>query len=73
LIPNPSTGVFNIISSNNMATIQTVEIYNAIGEMVIVNSQLNTNCIDISNSPNGIYFARIIYGEESCLFKLMKE
>ena len=58
IYPNPSTGVFNVQSSQK---ISVMEIYNALGEKKF--SQKFTNEIfefDLSKQPNGIYFAHIV-------------
>lgn len=57
--PNPSsTGKFMIYSNDK---INFIEIYNVMGEKVLHEQIVNT--INLSNSPKGIYSARIIDGD----------
>lgn len=53
--PNPSTGIFNV---SNISAKATVEVYNMLGEKVL--QQQLTKEIDLSNSPKGIYFVKVI-------------
>ena len=61
IYPNPNSGQFTIESSAGGAS--TVEIYNTLGEKIYtgtLNSGNNTNIINISNQPNGVYLYRVI-------------
>ncbi len=51
--PNPSNGIFQIQSKE---LVQSVEIYNQIGQKILVK---NTSEINITNQPQGIYFVKI--------------
>jgi hypothetical protein len=51
IYPNPSTGLFNLSAKANL------EIYNIIGELISTIN--NTETIDLSNEPNGIYFVKL--------------
>lgn len=55
IYPNPSTGIFNIVSQQVIA----VEIYDLLGKLVY-NQQLvsGTNSIDISNINTGVYLLK---------------
>ncbi|MFN0012917.1 MAG: peptidoglycan DD-metalloendopeptidase family protein [Saprospiraceae bacterium] len=62
IVPNPNNGTFTIEMKNGdtQATGRWIEIYNLLGDKILVSEgQGTTVAIDISNQPNGIYFARI--------------
>ncbi|WP_178987366.1 T9SS type A sorting domain-containing protein [Winogradskyella schleiferi] len=54
LYPNPTNGILNIISNNEVSDIT---IYNELGQIVF--SQKNKNVLDISKLATGIYYLRI--------------
>lgn len=59
--PNPSNGVFNVNATQN---IQHIEVYNTLGEVVIVEEytageQQNNKRIDLSGMPGGIYMVQV--------------
>jgi len=76
ILPNPSTGIFNIALSHPelVSGSQTiVEVYNVFGEKVysssyqpLANSQ-QLKTIDLSNQPNGIYLYRVLNADGSPL------
>lgn len=51
------------INNPKNATIEAIEIYNVVGQMVLINST-NENTIDVSNLESGTYFIKI-YSENS--------
>ncbi|MCW1147106.1 LamG-like jellyroll fold domain-containing protein, partial [Flavobacterium lacisediminis] len=56
IYPNPSTGIFNIVSQQNVS----VEIYDLLGKLVYNQSLANgTNSIDISNINTGVYLLKV--------------
>lgn len=56
IYPNPSTGIFNIVSQQNAS----VEIYDLLGKLIYNQSLANgTNSIDISNVNTGVYLLRV--------------
>ena len=59
IYPNPSTGKFTVESAIRQQQM-SLEIYNAIGEKVM--QQQNSNVVDLSKSPKGIYFVKISDG-----------
>lgn len=63
IFPNPSEGLFNIISPENAI----IEIFGLTGNMVYRNENSNkTNVIDLSGNPEGLYILRIVKdGSES--------
>jgi len=68
--PNPSSGLFyvNLSQSNTQ-----VEVFNLVGEKVLVKTQLNkgVNAIDISTMPEGSYLVRIMNGNEVVTKKIV--
>lgn len=69
MFPNPTTGVVNIQSANQL---ETIEIYNLIGERV--NIFTNTNTINISNLSKGVYMLKFnTLNGESITKKLIRE
>lgn len=55
IYPNPSTGIFNIVSQQNAS----VEIYDLLGKLVYSQSLVSgTNSIDISNFNAGVYLLK---------------
>jgi len=71
VFPNPSNGIFQIQANGRqlMATSQ-IEVYNSVGQKVYSNSQITASSnfqIDLSGQPAGIYFYRILSGEEGII------
>lgn len=59
IYPNPSNGIFNIVSQENVS----IEIYNLLGKLVFNQPLANgTNSIDISNFNTGVYLLKTIDG-----------
>jgi xyloglucan-specific exo-beta-1,4-glucanase len=56
IYPNPTTGIFSI-QSNNQSAIQSIEIFNNLGQQVL--NFKNQATIDISNLSSGIYYVKI--------------
>ncbi|RWX01538.1 T9SS type A sorting domain-containing protein [Flavobacterium cerinum] len=56
IYPNPTSEVLNIRANNN-ATIETVEIFNNLGQQVL-NSK-NKSTINVSGLSNGIYYIKV--------------
>jgi len=54
IYPIPSTGIINIKSA---AHISSVLVKNVLGELVL--KKLNTNMVDLSGFPNGVYFLNV--------------
>lgn len=57
IFPNPSAGKFTINTPN---TLSKIEVYNVIGEKIL--EQENSNEIDLSSSPKGMYLVKIYEG-----------
>ncbi len=66
IYPNPSSGKFVIASGNEQ--INTIEIYNVIGDKIYVDlnfNQQSTKEIDLSSFQKGIYFIKCSVGEKT--------
>ena len=69
VFPNPTNGLVTIKCTEK---IQSIVIYNLTGQKVA--QFQNTNTINISNLPNGIYTAKVIVGSSKpTMHKLVKE
>ena len=68
--PNPAQNVLNIKGIN---TLKEVTLYDLTGKLVLKNTDLSSNTIDLSNLKVGIYMVRIIdeFGNTSSQ-KIMK-
>jgi len=74
LYPNPVYDKFTIEFIQNPAVIYTYSINNMEGKEVITGKLHETKTlIDISNIPQGIYFIKIISGDNIGLLKIIKE
>ena len=70
IYPNPSNGTFSILCS--MLVVQSLEIYNVLGEKFYSNAQqLANSVIDISSRPSGVYFIRIKTNKETLNEKIV--
>ena len=67
--PNP-TRDYITISSNKI--IDRIELFDLLGTLVL-NTEVNTNKIDIRDLPNGIYLMAIYSGTERTIKKVIKE
>lgn len=64
--PNPVSDVINITSIINL---DKVELYNLLGNLVL-KTETNTNSIDVSNLPSGIYLISVYSGNERVVKKI---
>lgn len=76
VFPNPSAGVFTIWLENDKHENLSFRVLNALGEEVLLNGQegiVNKNKIniDISNQSPGIYYIRLLIGEEMVTKKIV--
>jgi len=64
--PNPNTGLFNIEVLGNTTLTITIEIWNAIGELVRSEGALTNamHIIDMGDIVNGAYYVRIKAGQQ---------
>ena len=73
VFPNPSMGQFTIAGAGEISMVQ---IYNIQGQSVLETTNLsgqNTIGIDISSLPNGIYFLRMVSGNNITAEKIIIE
>ena len=68
IYPNPVKTVFSIKAKND---IDRIGIYSTTGKLCM--STNNTEAVDISELPTGIYMVEIIIGKEKIIKKIMKE
>ena len=68
LSPNPSSGRITIRSSHS--TIDKIEIYNLLGEILF---ETTGSEADLSNLSNGLYFISVISNEKKVFEKMVKE
>jgi YVTN family beta-propeller protein len=74
VFPNPTTGKFQVTSPKSQ--IQSVEVYNIIGEEVFTttnNKPLTTNEIDVSSFPAGVYMVKVKTEKGMEVSKFVKE
>ena len=75
LFPNPNSGILQIVL-NEPDRLIYYEIYNSIGQKLILKTQHNTAIpIDLSEIANGLYFMRIFMQEDmnGLVTKFIKE
>ncbi len=72
IVPNPTSGVFNIIF--NETSIKQVRIMNSVGQIIFeAQSQENKLKVDLTSFPSGIYFLSSLKNDNSVVIKLIKE
>ncbi len=73
VFPNPSNGIFQIEFESSI--LRTIEVYDVLGTVVQSCSAQKAKFfeIDITNLPNGVYFARIADKFNNNTMKLMKQ
>jgi len=61
LVPNPTTGYFEVILPGFMNKNLSIELINPMGEVIYINNNINVNKlpINITEEPKGIYYVRI--------------
>lgn len=71
VFPNPSTGIIQINSSNEI--ISDIQISNVTGQVIYQNSNIKNQVIDISSNASGIYFMKITLNGKSYIHKIVVE
>lgn len=75
IYPNPNNGIVNVTLTSALAQNSTLEIYDAIGKLVVkqvLTSELNT--INISDLNNGMYMFKVINNTKTVKFgKIIKQ
>jgi hypothetical protein len=74
LSPNPTNGVLNI-NLNSKANDFKIEVIDALGKLIISENHkgINQTSINVSDLSSGIYFVKIISGENTSTKKFIKE
>lgn len=70
IYPNPSNGKFFIANGNN---VNSIEVYNIIGNKILTINNLSSNEINLSNTARGIYFVKMFSGEKTYTNKIIIE
>ncbi len=74
--PNPTKGIFNLITKVRNGSNYSYEVYNCIGDKLSGESNIAVNnthhVIDMGAQPSGIYFVKISSGEQVVVKKLQK-
>jgi hypothetical protein len=75
LLPNPTNALLNIISGKTINGNVKIEIMDALGKILISKEhrELNQTSINVSDLSSGIYFVKIISGENTSTKKFIKE
>ncbi|WP_175418976.1 T9SS type A sorting domain-containing protein [Aureibaculum algae] len=58
LYPNPSSGIFKV-KIHELTGDLTYEVYNLLGQTLVMNTPITNNTINLNNFSNNIYFIRI--------------
>ncbi len=70
--PNPNNGIFTISMSGNTDNINSIEIYNTLGNKIYQSDfETNTKLINISQYPKGIYIVKVFSGNEVFVEKVV--
>ncbi len=70
LSPNPAA---DFIQINSTSTIDTIEIYNSLGQRVMSDVTVSNNTIDINKLDSGIYFMKATSSERAQTLKFIKK
>ncbi len=69
--PNPGSGIYTIESSRLM---QTVILFNSVGQTIQTQEPWsNSHNLNISDQPKGIYLAKIYFGNQVQIVRILKE
>lgn len=70
IFPNPTNNFINIKTNYNQ--IFSIEVFNAVGEMLLSENNLNNSSkINVGNLKDGLYFVKIIFGDKVLYKKFM--
>lgn len=75
IYPNPSSGIFSVDLTQSKEPYTTIMVYNALGQKVYQKNSVpeSVNEIDLSNLPDGYYYAQITGGKSSVQKVLIKK
>jgi hypothetical protein len=74
IYPNPTSGILNVEVETDVLEATTIEITNALGQVVLAPSPLEragVRSFNISNFSNGIYFVKVITGNTQTIKRLV--
>jgi len=75
LIPNPSNGIFSILTTFETGQDLTFKVFNYMGQQIGENKEnnvtLNSFEFNLSNNSNGVYFIEISNGREKSVKKVI--
>jgi hypothetical protein len=75
VMPNPGTGLFHLIFTLKKEQDINLRVYNAVGQELssakLTNVMNNVMSLDLSDQPQGIYFAEISAGQEKVVKKIV--
>lgn len=72
--PNPTTGKFSVSNGSEDAVIGNIKVFNSSGKLIIKQkSNSNSEVIDLSGYPDGIYFLIAESGSQTLTQKIIKE
>ena len=57
IYPNPSSGVYHLVNTDNHAL--TIEVMNAMGQLIVVKTTKDDTLVDLTSFANGIYYLRV--------------
>ena len=71
VFPNPSSGIVNVMSSEEGSTIQKISVLNSSGRLMATSD--NGSSVDISHLPKGVYFLNVVINDENVFKRVVKE
>lgn len=72
IIPNPSNGIFTISQTGNSDNLNSIEIYNTLGNKLYQSDfETNTKLINISQYPKGLYIVKVFSGNNVFVEKVV--
>lgn len=75
IYPNPSNGIFNIISGNT--PIEKIEVYDVSGKIIAIENNLqinnNSSVLNLSHLSSGLYFVRITSDNQKTVKRIIKK
>lgn len=72
LYPNPTSGTFEV-RCQNISDKAQVEVYNALGQLIVTAKAEQSVMFDLKGQSNGIYYVKIREGDKSEVLKLIKQ
>lgn len=75
ILPNPSSGSFNLVFTLPHEENLYVTIYNSMGQQIVASHLKNVSSnlinLDLSDKPDGIYFTEISNGQQKVVKKIV--